>query len=198
MIALAINGSPRPNGNTRIMLETVIEPLAQAGWETEIYQLGGKAVHGCTHCTQCRRTLDKKCIISSDCINDIIGKMDAADAIIIGSPTYFANVSTEVKALIDRAGFVGRGNGNMFKGKIGSAVSAVRRAGAIHAVEAIYRMYLICGMVIPGSTYFNHAIGFAPGESAGDAEGMGNMRNLGQAIKLLGEATAPFRNAWPG
>ncbi len=198
MYALAINGSPRKDGNTHLLLGKVLEPLDNAGWETEIYQLGGKLVHGCTACWKCWDMKNKQCVISNDCINEIIGKMVKADAIIIGTPTYFANPTAEVKALLDRSGFVAGANNDMFKGKIGVAVAAVRRGGAVNAVEAIMRMYLIRGMVIPGSTYWNMGYGLEKGECANDEEGLENMKNLGETVALLGKALAPYKAEWPG
>ena len=107
-------------------------------------------------------------------------------------------MSAETKALIDRAGFVARANGNLFKGKVGAAVAAVRRAGAVHVVEGIMRMYLISHMIIPGSSYWNLGIGLDEKDVAGDEEGNENMLNLGKSIHLLATATAPYRNEWPG
>lgn len=197
MYALAINGSPRTKGNTRILLDTVVEQLDGAGWETEVYQLGGKAIHGCTACQGCFENQDKRCVITSDCMNEVLEKMIRADAIIIGSPTYFADVTTEVKALIDRAGFVAIANDRLFKGKIGVAVAAVRRAGAVRVFDSINHLYQINGMVVPGSLYWNLGIGLEKGEVEDDEEGLENMINLGKTIALLGKAIAPLRNEWP-
>ena len=107
---LAINGSPRKNGNTKILIEKVFEPLQQAGIETEYFQLGGKPVHGCTACGKCREIKDGKCHIKNDVLNECIEKILHADGIILGSPVYFADVTTEMKALIDVVGYVTRGN----------------------------------------------------------------------------------------
>jgi multimeric flavodoxin WrbA len=124
MKAIAINGSPRPGGNTEIMLKKVLEPLEAAGWSTEYRQIGGKPVRGCTACFKCVEKKNGRCVIESDVVNEYLELMYAADAIILGSPTYFADVTAELKALIDRAGFVALANGGAFSGKIGAAVVA--------------------------------------------------------------------------
>jgi multimeric flavodoxin WrbA len=198
MKALAINGSPRPGGNTEIMLKKVLEPLAAAGWDTEMLRIGGKAVRGCMACMKCVEKKNGRCIIETDPINEYLEKMYAADAIILGSPTYFADVTSELKALIDRAGFVALANGGAFSGKIGAAVVAVRRGGATHVFNTINNMFLISSMIVPGSLYWNLGMGTDKGEVNDDDEAMRNMSHLGQTIAWLGaainsvSATSPF------
>lgn len=197
MFAIAINGSPRKSGNTQILLTEVLKPLQEKGWESEFFQLGGQAIRGCTACGKCFENRDRQCIIKNDCFNELMAKIMVADAVIIGSPTYYSGMSAETKALIDRTGFVARANGDLLRGKVGAAVAAVRRAGAIHVVEGIMRMYLISHMIIPGSSYWNMGIGRVEGEVRGDDEGLANMRNLGETIAVLGKAVAPYRDSWP-
>ena len=188
MKAIAINGSPRKEGNTRLLLETVLQPLATAGWETEIVQIGGKAIQGCRACNKCWEKHDKRCVFGNDEFNGVFAKMLAADAIILGSPTYFADVSSEMKALIDRAGFVAMANNCALAGKIGAAVVAVRRGGAVHVFDTINHLFFISQMIVPGSTYWNMGYGLEPGQVANDAEALRNMRHLGRAIDWLGQA----------
>lgn len=197
MYALAINGSPRKGGNTDNMLQVVLEPLKTAGWETEQYQLGGKSIRGCLACMKCWENKNLKCVISNDIFYEVFEKMVRADAIIIGSPTYFADVSAEIKALIDRAGFVSMANDKRFAGKIGAAVVAVRRGGGIHVFDSINRLFLISQMIVPGSTYWNLGYGLEKGEVRNDAEGMANMKNLGQNIAWLGKAIEPHMGSFP-
>src|SRR5208283_857709 len=106
MKAVAINGSPRKHGNTEILLKKVLTPLAAAGWETEFLQLGGMPLRGCQACYQCIETKHSRCSQQDEAFNRCFQKMIAADAIILGSPTYFTDVSAEMKALLDRAGLV--------------------------------------------------------------------------------------------
>jgi multimeric flavodoxin WrbA len=197
MKALAINGSPRPGGNTEILLKKVLEPLEAAGWETEYLRIGGKSVRGCSACMKCIEKQNGRCSIESDCINEYLKKMYAADAIILGSPTYFADVSSELKALIDRAGFVALANGGAFSGKIGAAVIAVRRGGATHVFDTINHMFLISSMIVPGSLYWNMGVGCEKKEVLGDEEGLRNMNHLGQTIAWLGKAMATESQSTP-
>lgn len=190
MKALAINGSPRPGGNTEIMLKKVLEPLEAAGWSTEYLRIGGKPVRGCTACMKCVEKRNGRCVIEGDAVNEFLEKMVAADAIILGSPTYFADVTSELKALIDRAGFVALANGGAFSGKIGAAVVAVRRGGATHVFNTINHMFLTSSMIVPGSIYWNLGVGTDKGQVLDDDEAMRNMSHLGQTIAWLGTAIA--------
>ena len=197
MKAVAINGSPRPGGNTEILLKKVLEPLEAAGWDTEVLRIGGKAVRGCMACMKCVEKQNGRCIIENDPINEYLEKMYAADAIILGSPTYFADVTSELKALIDRAGFVALANDGAFSGKIGAAVVAVRRGGATHVFNTINNMFLISSMIVPGSLYWNLGVGTDKGEVSGDEEAMRNMSHLGQTIAWLGTALASVPETSP-
>lgn len=189
MKVVAINGSPRKDGNTRLLLETALEPLARAGWETELVQLGGRAIQGCRACFKCWEKKDKRCVFGGkDVFNEVFEKALSADALILGSPTYFTDVSAEMKAFIDRAGFVSMANDCLLAGKIGAAVVAVRRGGATHVFDTMNHLFFISQMVVPGSTYWNMGYGREPGKVAGDAEGLRNMRHLGRAVAWLGAA----------
>lgn len=193
MLALAINGSPRKGGNTEILLNHVLAPLQKAGWTTEMIQIGGKPLQGCIACMQCAKNKNHRCAVSKDALNDIYLRMLAADAIILGSPTYFTDVSAEMKALIDRAGFVAGVNERAFLGKIGASVVAVRRGGATHAFDTMNHLFQISGMVTPGSLYWNMGYGLNPKEVENDDEGLNNMRHLGEMIAWLGNAIAPHK-----
>jgi multimeric flavodoxin WrbA len=197
MKALAINGSPRKGGNTEFLLKKVLEPLAAAGWETEFIQLGGQVVRGCMACYKCFSAKNGRCSLAGDPCNRIIESMTAADAVIVGSPTYFTDVSAETKALLDRAGLVGLANGGLWRGKIGAAVVAVRRGGGTHAFDTINHMFLMSGAVVPGSTYWNLGFGLEKGEVAKDEEAARNMEDLGRHIAWLGEAMSRYAQEHP-
>lgn len=197
MYALAINGSPRKKGNTEFLLNAVLAPIAEAGWETELFHLGGKTIKGCMACNKCFETRDRECINKADVFNELFAKMLKADALILGSPTYFTDVSAEMKALLDRSGYVAIANGDLFAGKIGAAVIAVRRGGATHAYDSINHMYLMSQMIVPGSTYWNLAYGLNKGEVANDAEGLNNMKYLGLTIAWLGKCIAGHKDSFP-
>ncbi len=189
MKVVAFNGSARKDGNTAILLRTVLEELAAAGIETELVQLAGQALRGCTACGACSKQKDRRCAIDDDVANACIARMLAADGILLGSPTYFADVSAEMKALIDRAGFVAKANDDMFRRKVGAAVVAVRRGGEIHAFDTINHFFLISQMIVPGSIYWNMGFGLDKGQVADDDEGLRTMQALGQNMAWLLEKT---------
>jgi len=185
MKVVAFNGSPRKDGNTSILINRVFEELNKEGIETELVHIGGKDIHGCRACYACFKNLDKRCSHNKDILNECIEKMLSADAIILGSPTYFSNVSSEIKALIDRAGLVSMANGYMLKRKAGAAVIAVRRAGSVNVFDAINKFFLINQMIVPGSVYWNLGIGSQKGEVNDDAEGIKTMKVLGENMAWL-------------
>ncbi len=185
MNVVAINGSARKDGNTALLLGHVLEELSKEGIRTELFQLSGKKIRGCTACNKCFANRDRRCAITGDAANELIEKMDASDGILLGSPTYFTDVTTEMKALIDRAGFVGMANGAMFRRKVGAAVVAVRRAGAIHAFDTLNHFFLIEQMIVPGSNYWNVGLGLEIGDVEKDEEGIRTMRTLGKNMAWL-------------
>ncbi len=185
MKVIAFNGSPRTDGNTCRLIRHVFKPLEAAGMETEIVQVGGHLVHGCTACFQCFKKKDGRCALDGDKVNGWIAKMQEADGILLASPTYFADITPELKALIDRAGIVAGANGNFLKRKVGAAIIAVRRGGAIHAFDTINHFFLIREMIVPGSCYWNMGIGRERGEVENDEEGVRTMTVLGENMAWL-------------
>jgi multimeric flavodoxin WrbA len=185
MKVVGFNGSARKDGNTAILIKTVFGELEKEGIETELMQLAGKEIHGCIACFKCFKNKDQRCSVKKDVVNECIEKMLAADGIILGSPTYFADVSTEMKALIDRSGMVARANDHMFRRKVGAAVVAVRRAGSIHAFDSINHFFFISQMIVPGSSYWNMGIGLDKGDVESDQEGLQTMTTLGQNMAWL-------------
>jgi len=185
MKVVAFNGSARKDGNTAILLNHVLKVLESEGIETELVQLAGEQIHGCTACGVCMKVKNKQCKIVNDNINLYIEKMTAADGILLGSPTYFSMMSPEMKALIDRTGFVARANSDLFKRKVGAAVVAVRRAGGIPTFDAINHFFLITQMIVPGSSYWNVGIGLNKGDVEKDEEGIKTMEDLGKNMAWL-------------
>jgi len=185
MKVVAISGSARKDGNTAILVREVFGELGKEGIETELVQLSGERIRGCVACYQCWKNKDGRCAVEDDCINDLIGKMAAADGVILASPTYFADISTELKAVIDRAGMVGLASGGLYRRKVGAGVVAVRRGGAVHAFDTMNHFFLISQMVIPGSCYWNVGIGREIGEVEQDEEGMRTMKVLGENMAWL-------------
>ena len=185
MKVVAFNGSPRPNGNTSAAIRTVLARLEHEGIETEFVQLGGKRLSGCISCGRCRLNRDKRCAVDDDEMNELIGKMFAADGILIGSPVYFGNVTPEVKALIDRAGYVSGANGGLLKRKVGAAVVAGRRAGTNFTFAAINFFFGIAEMIVPNSSYWNMTLSRDLGDFKRDAEGIRTMETLGDNMAWL-------------
>ena len=185
MKVVAFNGSARRDGNTAILINTVLAELEREGIETELYQLSGKKIRGCMACYKCKENKDRRCAVKNDVVNECIEKMLAADGIILGSPTYFSDVTAEMKALIDRAGMVAIANDGAFKRKVGAAVVAVRRGGSQHTFDSINHLFTISQMIIPGSSYWNVGFGRQIGDVNSDEEGMGIMRTLGQNMAWL-------------
>ena len=185
MKVVAFNGSARKDGNTAILIRRVFSQLEAEGVETELVQLAGKTIKGCIACGRCFKNKDRRCAVTDDFANECIAKMLEADGIILGSPTYFADVTSEMKALIDRAGYVARANSDMLQRKVGAAVVAVRRTGAIHAFDSMNHFFLIGQMIVPGSSYWNVAIGRAVGDVERDEEGLKTMETLGRNMAWL-------------
>ncbi|GAB4332987.1 MAG: flavodoxin family protein [Candidatus Abyssubacteria bacterium] len=185
MKVVAFNGSARKEGNTAMLLRIVLKELEGEGIETELVDLAGKDIHGCIACYQCFGNQDQRCAQKKDFANECIEKMLAADGVVLGSPTYFADITTELKALIDRSGLVAKANGDMFKRKVGAAVVAMRRGGAIHAFDTINHFFTISQMIIPGSNYWNMGFGLEKGDVDKDDEGKMTMQVLGQNMAWL-------------
>ncbi len=185
MKVVAFSGSARKNGNTVMLIERTLDELKKEGIDTELIQLAGTQIQGCIACSKCFENVDRHCAVNKDAVNAFIDKIAEADGVILGSPTYFADITPELKALIDRAGMVARANADMFQRKVGAAVVAVRRAGAIHAFDSINHFFFISQMIVPGSSYWNIGVGRAIGEVAEDDEGMETMATLGKNMAWL-------------
>lgn len=182
MNVIAFNGSPHSKGNTYQLLRHVLDEVEKEGIGTELVQVGGKTVHPCTACGKCFQSKDRKCVQADDLVNESIEKMAAADAIVIGSPTYFTGVTPEIKAFMDRSFYVALANGGLFRHKLGAAVAVARRAGAVMVYDTIDHYYGISGMYSAGSIYWNLGIALKPGDAEKDNEGVRTMTQLGENI----------------
>lgn len=193
MKVVAISGSARKGGNTFILLRRVLAVLEAEGIETELIELAGRKAQGCTVCLKCREMADGQCHGRKDAINECLDKIARADGLVIGSPVYFADLTPETKALIDRTGYVAGANPGMLTRKVGAAVVVNRRAGALHAFDSINHLFGIREMIVPGSTYWNLAVGGPIGTVEHDEEGLRTMDNLGKNIAWLLKLTADAR-----
>lgn len=185
MKVVAINGSARKDGNTAMLINVVLEELKKEGFKTELLQMAGQNLKGCVACYKCFKNKDGRCVNDKDKMNEYIAKMREADGILLGSPTYFSDVTSNMRALIERCGFVGRANDYILKRKVGSSVVAVRRAGAIPAFNSMNLFLHYMQMILPGSSYWNIGIGREPGDVLKDAEGIQTMKTLGENMAWL-------------
>ncbi len=185
MKVIAFNGSARKDGNTAKLIRYTFEELENEGIETELLQLAGSRIQGCIACYKCFANKDCRCVVNNDIANECLEKMHNADGIIIGSPTYFAGITPEAKALIDRCGMVARANGDILKRKVGAGVVAARRGGAIHVFDTINHFFTISQMIVVGSSYWNIGVGRNIGDVDADEEGLKTMRDLGVNMAWL-------------
>ena len=191
MKVLAINSSARKDGNTAFLINTVFEELKKEGIETEMVQLAGKMIEPCKACWACGGR--KNCVHKKDLFQEIYEKMTQADGILLGSPVYTANISANMQAFLERASVVAdmNRNENLLRHKVGAAVTAARRGGALNALDAMNHFFMLQDMFIVGSSYWPMAYGGMPGEVKEDQEGIETMKNLGQnmayLLKALGE-----------
>jgi multimeric flavodoxin WrbA len=185
MKVLALNGSARKDGNTAILINLVFDELKKENIKTELIQFAGQTINGCIACYKCFENQDRRCAVKKDILNDLIEKVEAADGLILGSPTYFSDVSSDMRAFIERCGFVGRANDFMFKRKVGASVVAVRRAGAIPAFSSMNLFLHYMQMIMPGASYWSIGIGREPGEVLKDEEGVATMKTLGENMAWL-------------
>ncbi|MCT4543063.1 MAG: flavodoxin family protein [Vallitalea sp.] len=184
MKVVAFNGSPRKNGNTYTLLKTVLEQIEKENIDTELIHVGDRNIHGCIACGMCRKKGNNRCVFDDDIVNECIEKIIEADGIILGSPVYFADLSAQMKAFIDRVGYVTRPN-RLLKRKVCASVVSQRRNGAIAAFNAMNNLFTISESIIVGSDYWNQGIGKAPGDVINDVEGINVMKTLGENMAWL-------------
>lgn len=196
MKVIGINGSARKNGNTAILMNTVFEELNKSGIETELVQLAGERIEPCRACWSCGGK--ENCVYQKDCFCSLFDKLKKADGILLGSPVYSANITSNMQAFLERAAVVTDMNqsSGLLKYKVGAAVTSLRRGGALQAVDAMNHFFLNHEMFVAGSIYWNMAYGQNPGDVRQDQEGMANMVNIGRNMAFLLHALAEkFRQA---
>ncbi|MBP1927779.1 multimeric flavodoxin WrbA [Methanolinea mesophila] len=185
---IAINGSPRREGNTALLIRHVLEELGNEGVDTEEVNLGGNVARGCTACMQCMENLDGHCVFDDDIVNACIDKMGEADGIILGSPVYFLDVTAEMKGLIDRAGFVSMVNRDLFRRKVGVPVTVMRRAGAISTLNTMMNFMAYSGMIVAGKpvTGVGHEVGSVQKDEEGIRRAHDTGKNMAWLLNALG------------
>ena len=179
MKVLLINGSPRRNGCTFTALSEVEKTLHREGIETELVQLGAKAVQGCIACGRCK-TLGR-CVFD-DLVNETAPKLEAADGLVVGSPVYYASANGSLIAFLDRLFYSTPFDKTM---KAGAAVLSCRRGGASASFDELNKYFTISGMPVVSSQYWNSVHGNTPEEVGQDLEGLQIMRTLGNNMAWL-------------
>ncbi len=185
MKVVAFSGSARKDGNTAILVREIFQKLVQQGLETELVQLAGIEIKACLACYRCFENKDQHCSVEDDELNQFIDKMLAAEGIILASPTYIGDVTSIMKALIDRAGMVSRANDNMLRRKVGAAVAVASWGGAIHTFDSLNHFFLIGEMIVVGSSNWNLGFGREKGQVLQDQKSLETMRTLGRNMAWL-------------
>jgi len=185
MKVLGISGSPRTGGNTELLVQTALQELRAEGIETEYVSLAGHQILPCTACGDCSHVERPMCTLGDAGFEGMIERFQEADGILVGSPVYFGSATPETMALLDRVGLVSLRNGRFLRRKVGAAIAVARRAGQNFTFAQLNYFFLINEMIIPGSTYWNVAIGRDKGEVAKDEEGMQTIRNLAHNMAFL-------------
>ncbi len=185
MKALGISGSPRPGGNTDTMVQLALDVLAGEGIETEFLSLADRPIKPCTGCAACKELEEIRCAQDDPAFEGMIERFMEADGILVGSPVYFGSATPQTMALLDRVGYVARANDNFLRRKVGAAITVARRAGQNFTFAQLNYFFLISEMIVPGSTYWNVAIGKQKGDVNGDQEGLDTIRRLGENMAWL-------------
>lgn len=195
MKVVAINGSPKAEGNTYHALKLVTDELESQGICTEIVHVGNKSIRGCVACGGCAKNKNERCVIDDE-VNEIIQKMKAADGIIIGSPVYYASIAGTMKCFLDRSFYTASANGGLFRHKVGASVVAVRRSGEVATFDHLNHYFTLGEMFLASSNYWNVIHGRMPGEVLQDEEGVQIMRvlgkNMGYLLKQLNNNSLPL------
>ena len=185
MKVVAFSGSARKDGNTALLVREVFQNLEQEGFETELVQLSGMKLKACLACYRCAENKNTHCSIEDDDLNLCIDKMLGANGILLASPTYIGDVTSTMKALMDRAGMVSRANENMLRRKVGAAVSVATWAGAIHTFDSLNHFFLLGEMIVVGSSNWNLGFGREKGQVLKDQKSLETMRTLGRNMAWL-------------
>lgn len=184
MKVIAINGSPKKEGNTYHAIKIVADKLMEENIDVEIVHIGNKIIRGCTACNQCAKNRNEKCIID-DAVNETLQLIKEADGVILGSPTHYSAVAGTMKSFLDRLVYVAGNNNSMLRGKVGAAVVAVRRSGGVPTFDQLNNFLNYSEMVLATSNYWNVIHGTSPGEALQDAEGVQIMEVLGANMATL-------------
>ncbi|MBR0141191.1 MAG: flavodoxin family protein [Ruminococcus sp.] len=200
MKVIIINGSPRRDGNTSLAINEIVKIFNEQEIETEVCQVGGKNIRGCIACNKCAEI--GKCIFNDE-VNEIAGKFEKADGLIVASPVYYASANGTIISLLDRLFYSTHFDKTM---KVGASVAVARRGGCSSTFDELNKYFTICGMPVASSQYWNSVHGRNKGEAEQDAEGLQTMRVLARNMAFLMKSIAlgrekyglPEKEPWQG
>lgn len=190
MKVLALNGSPRINGNTDLALDEMKKVFDAEGVEFEIIRLGGQDIRGCIACQRCAEL--GRCVFD-DLVNELAPKLEVADGLVLASPVYYASANATLIACLDRLFYSTSFDKTM---KVGASVVCARRGGCSATFDELNKYFTISGMPVVSSQYWNSIHGRAAGEAAQDAEGLQTMRTLARNMVFLMRSIALGREAY--
>jgi multimeric flavodoxin WrbA len=179
MKVLLVNGSPRPNSNTLLGLKEMEKIFAEQDIQTEIFNIGNKAIRGCIACEQCRKL--GSCVFNDE-VNEFAKKLEEADGMVVGSPVYYSAPNATVQAFLQRLFYSNSSDKSM---KVGASFVCARRAGTTASFDVLNKFFTISGMPVASSQYWNNIHGGAPGEAIKDEEGMQTLRVLARNMAFL-------------
>jgi multimeric flavodoxin WrbA len=191
MKVLAINGSPKPKGNTYLALKTVCDELEKQNIETEIIHVGNMDIKGCISCSRCS---EGYCHFADEKFREIVDKAYAADGLLLGSPVYYASISGTMKSFLDRLFYA---NGGRMRLKVGASLAVLRRSGGVTTFDQLNNYFLISEMMVAPSYYWNVIHGAAPGEVLQDAEGLCVLKNLANNMGWMLHMKEYSKDAYP-
>lgn len=187
---ILLNGSPRADGCTGTALEEMVRVFSEEGIETEVVQIGGKAVRGCIACGYCEK--GEGCVMK-DIVNEVSAKLETADGLVVGSPVYYSSPNGTIISFMDRLFYSAPYSMHM---KVGAAVVSARRGGNTASFDVLNKYFSISGMPIATSTYWNQVHGFSAEDVRKDEEGLQTMRNLARNMSFMIRAIADAREKY--
>ena len=196
MKIVAINGSPRKNGNTTQLLEVVRREVEAAGVEFQVFQPGPK-VHPCMACYHCLNTGTLRCVQTDDMVNDIIAACIEADGILLASPVYHGGIAGGMKCVLDRLMLAAGCGDNQLCRKVGGALCTLRRSGGMETYQQLLGTMDAMEMIIVTSDYWGAVHGADPGEALQDTEGVEVAAKLGRNMAWTVKALAAAKETLP-
>ena len=191
MKVLILNGSPHVNGCTATALDEMIGVFEKEGIETELIQVGNKAIRGCISCGYCAK--NGKCVFDDDLVNEVALKFEAADGLVVGSPVYYSSPNGTIISFMDRLFYSTSFSKHM---KVGAAVVSCRRGGNTATFDVLNKYFTISGMPVASSTYWNQVHGFSAEDVKKDLEGLQTMRNLARNMSFMIRAIAEAKEKY--